>query len=187
MFAGFNFRSNNLQEEYPLLSTIDGQIGLFLFSDCENIVIDYRNNEIIINAPSLPTEGMPMRQFSDCYGFCTKVKINGVEQDAIIAPSMSTVYLRDENKSSKTYTDEEIIEYGKTGTPRTPSNKYKNITVQIGDVTVQCKGYLTSRRNGEMDGESAKRMVRKINILGYPVFAGHRIQLDFKNWVFRMD
>lgn len=177
----------NLQEEYPELNNVDGELNLSLFSLCNNIVIDYRNNEVIINAPPISEKGTPMHQFYDFYAVCTKVKINGVEQDAIIVPTLSAVYLRDENKSSKTYTDEEIIEYGKTGTPRSATNKYKNIVVQIGDVEVSCKGYLTSRRRLELQGAGAVRMVRKINFLGYPVFKGHRIQLDFKNWIFRMD
>ena len=184
MFPCYSMR----QEEYDDLKYIDGMIGTHLFWPlCDNVVIDYKNCEIVVNAPPLPTVGTYMKPFWYGDAFRMTVSINGVEQDAVIAPALSAVYLRDEINSSKAYSDREIIEYCKTGKARKPTDKYKNIVVQVDGVEKQCKGYFSSRKAGEVLYGNSPFIIRKTNLLGYPVFKGRRIQLDFKNWVFRMD
>ena len=174
------------QEYYD--SDEDGVIGLLFFANCDNIIIDYRNNEIVVNAPAISSEGSPMRVLEgSCSIILTKVMINGVEQDAVIAPTASSVYLRDDYKSKKYYSDQEILSYCYNGKSRNPTDKYKNVTVDIDGITVHCKGYFTSRAKGEMAGEFLNHMMRKVNFLGYPVFKGHRIQFDLKQGLFRMD
>lgn len=173
-------------QEYSSAS-LDGVLCTLFFSKCKNVIVDYRKNEIIVNGDAIVSNGSPMRLLKDTYLLSTKIKINGIEQDAIISPTLSAVYLRDDYKSSKKYSDEEILHFCYNGTPRYYNNKYKNIVLTVDDIDMQCKGYFTSRRRGEITGDFVENMVRKINIIGYPVFKGHRIQLDFKNGLFRMD
>ncbi len=175
----------NAQEHLPV--STDGILGLLFFNRCQNIVLDYINNEIIINAPPLKSEEIPLTLFQDLCSFAISVSINGVKQDAIIAPTVSAVYLRDDYKNSIKYSNDEILSFVKSGNCRKPTDKYKNITVKIFNSEVKCRGYFSSRREGEMISETPNLVMRKINFLGYPVFKGRRIQLDFKNWVFRMD
>lgn len=177
----------NAQEYYDEVKKIDGVLGLYFFFNCENIVIDYKSNCIVVNADAITGNEVPMRQFGDMAAVVVKVIINGVEQDSVVAPSFRAVYLRDMYNEKIDYSDKEIINYAKHGTPRKKTDKSKTVTVQIGDQEVSCKGYFYPRWKGDLSGEGNLAMVRKINFLGYPVFKGHRIQLDFKNWVFRMD
>ena len=148
---------------------IDGCLGLPWMEKYNNIVLDYVNSRIDYNQPPITDYDIPMN-----YGgvidksYCIPFIFNGKEMYGML-----------DTGSYYTY-----VNLGVIGEEKGESGVYIVHDFSIGNVHYEKMEIKSGDKVGCAEG--AEWVFAKNNVLGYPCFKDHVIQLDFKNNVFRI-
>ena len=146
----------------------DGYLGLDWLWKYNNVVLDYVNGRIDYNQKPISETSVPMRfdPWNKIY-YITFI-FNGQElEGALDTGSYSTK-----------------VNMGALGDEKTDNGVYLVRDFVIGDVHYDDMELKGMDETGGSEG--AKSFFSKNNVLGYPCFKDHVIQLDFKNNVFRI-
>ena len=153
----------------PKKQLIDGWLGLSWMKFYDDILIDYVNNRIRYNQPPISDYDIPM-----CWNdkaenkYTIPFTLNGKEMYGIIDTSSSLTWINTENLAGK----------------EDKNGLYTVNDFSIGDVSY--REMEVSSINVVFDAEDSEKESVQNNVLGYPCFKDHVIQLDFKNNVFRI-
>ena len=166
----------------------DGIIGLSFFDINSNITIDYIDKKIIIDGDLLPSSSVPMKRLETTQLYTVDAKINNVEQEALIDTGSIYFFLRPEYKSSKVYTEEDLLNLSNDKLPkyRAKKKKEQKVILEVGEVKESITGHFIEpeKYSHTKEGES---FALRINLLGNQFFINHKIQLDFENMEFRIE
>ena len=177
-------------KEYNRLddSDFDGMIGLCFFDSPTNVLIDYKNNMIVVNGNLLNAKPVPMNRLEVTGIYTIEIKINGISQDALIDTGSMLFFLRPEYKSDKRYKESELRNFLDENMPEYKNNGKTEIGVnlQIGSFKEKVTGHFFSSEKYGSTADGAA-FVKKINILGNQIYMNHKIQLDFENMEFRIE
>jgi hypothetical protein len=164
----------------------DAIVGVNFFGKCNNILIDYNNKVIEIDAAQLKVQACPMRKLNQLGLYVAEVVIDGITQPALIDTGAEYLFIREGFNKKIIYSDSDIINYTLHGKVKKSLPGFKLVQVQVGNINSKYRGYNTS--NMFISGtESGNAFGQKCSILGYEVFKGHRIQLDFEHNLFRIE
>ena len=143
---------------------LDGWLGQTWLTKYNNFVFDYVNNRIDYNQPPITDYDIPMNYNGHMKGqYCIPFTFNGKEMYGTIDTGsfgtfVSLGIIGEEKKEDGLYT---VHDFG-----------IGNVHYETMEIT---------------SGEDQTKWAFKVdNILGYPCFKDHVIQLDFKNNVFRI-
>ena len=164
---------------------VDGLLALSAFSSERNIVIDYINQEIILNSEPICEESVPMRKLEWLGGYVIPIQINGVVQEALVDTDSADVFVRDNFRSESVCTDEELLECFELKVPLT-AHWSDFVEVKIGSQATVLRVLKTTDSSIPFTSDVARALGMRINLLGYAAFKNARIQFDFENGVFRV-
>lgn len=164
---------------------VDGLIALSAFSSERNIVIDYINQEMILNGEPICEESVPMRKLEWLGGYVIPIQINGVVQEALVDTDSADVFVRDNFMSESVCTDEELMECFELKVPLT-AHWSDFVEVKIGSQATVVRVLKTTDSSIPFTSDVARALGTRINLLGYEAFKNTRIQFDFENGVFRV-
>ena len=164
---------------------VDGVLALFAFSNERNLIIDYVNQEIILNGEAICEECVPMRKLKWHCGYVIPIQINGVQQEALIDIDATDVFVRDNYLSESVCTDDELLECTKLKVPLT-AYWTDSVEVKIGSQTAVHRVFKTTDSTIPFVSDIMRAFGTKMNMLGYAAFKNAKIQFDFENSVFRV-
>ena len=142
----------------------DGFLGLTYLEQFRNVVFDYVNKTISFNEEPICDNSLPM--YKRDYVWFTTFECNGVKSNAMVDTGCFSVFINKPNVKA-TVGDDEII------------------NVRLGNV--ECNGISILQNKTLVTNENAKNgMYKNENIIGYPCFKDHVIQLDFEHNTFRI-
>ena len=165
--------------------SVDGVLALSAFSSERNLIIDYVNQEIILNGETICEEYVPMRKVEWLCGYVIPIQINGVSQEALVDIDSTEVFVRDNYLSESVCTDDELLE---CFTLEVPLTDYwtDSVEVKIGSQTAVHRVFKTTDSSIPFASNVARALGSRINLLGYAAFKNAKIQFDFENGVFRV-
>ncbi len=167
---------------------VDGLLNISFFGEHDNIIIDYVHKTIEFDGEQITGKAEPLRKIVDDGDvlYVTKLSINGIRQEAIIG-TIDFFVLRDCYDEDLEYSDDEIVAFAKFG-PELPDMPYKKkVRYELCGTKGRVVGYKSTDSQCSAFSAAKIRLHSMVNFIGYPIFKGHRIQLDFKNDLFRMD
>ena len=143
----------------------DGLLGLTWMESYNNIVLDYVNHRIDYNQPPITDLDIPMTKDIYKWQYSIPFMLNGREVYGMI----------DTGNYGLT------LSLGVIGFEKNENGLYVVHDMSIGDVH-----YENMEADDPDDGVKVANFFNTTNVLGYPCFKGHVIQLDFKNNIFRI-
>lgn len=155
---------NGILSAGKLRNPYDGFLGLTYLEQYKNVVFDYKNNVILFNQDPICDNELPM--YKNNFGWYTIFECNGIESNALIDTGCFSVFINKQNVKNTIKEDLLInVKLGKT--------EINNITLRYNE------NFITN--------ENARNTIFKNeNVIGYPCFKDHVIQLDFENNIFRI-
>lgn len=188
VFNNVAFKFNSIQKQpYNNGDTIDGIIGLNIFGEIDNIVIDYKKKQIEINVPCTLKNAVKMYQFEGLNLFYVFIRINGIEQQALIDTGARYISIREDYKTNIIYSVDEIVDFLRSDYHvKVEKNTDMVLSFELGNY--KYSGSVFKYTAEEFDCQiETRRFLRMINSLGFPFFSDKRIQLDFVNNLFCID
>ena len=167
----------------------DGIVNLKALNIDKNIIIDYVNNQIIIDGEFIEGSVLPMKKLEIADIYYIDIKINGIKQPAAIDTGSLFLMLRPEYKSSKYYKENEIFNMSEESLNSMfmKEDKEKSVRLKIGDFSEKVTGhFFTLEKYKIQTGAGTKAVIAAYNILGNDIFKNHIIQMDFENMEFRI-
>src|SRR5574344_1769903 len=157
---------------------VDGIVGINFFNSFDNVLIDYKNNVIEIDAVLLDAEPLPMRKLQGLDLYVTEVKLDGYEQTALIDTGAEYLFIRSDYKNKKNISDSEITDcvLNKKNSRRKLNFGSKKVLLSVGNIDISFNGYSTANMFMNCSKE-AIALGQVCNILGYEVFKNRRLQL----------
>lgn len=147
-------------------SPYDGFLGLAYLEQYKNVVFDYQNNTITFNQEPICDNELPLYKNQTQNMWYTTFECNGVSSNVLVDTGCFSVFVNKANVKS-TVGEDEII------------------NVRLGNVEIN--GISIAANKTLITNEDAKNGIYKNeNILGYPCFKDHVIQLDFEHNKFRI-
>ena len=144
----------------------DGFLGLAYLEKYRNVVFDYINKSISCNEAPICDNSIPMYKVMPDNRWYTTIECNGVKTNALIDTGCFSVFINKKNAKA-TIDSSEII------------------NIKLGNVA--CNNICISENKNLITNEQARNTIYKNeNIIGYPCFKDHVIQLDFEHNVFRI-
>ena len=169
---------------------LDGIVGVHIFSNAKNIVIDYRRLIIEIDAPLISNKSIPMEMNEALRMYTIPITINGSRDSALVDTGAEMLVLRNNyGRDPVNMPMGDIADYLMNGqrVKRTFPRAISISELRVGDISYsEIKGYYTSNMLVNAS-EFGKRMGYMYNFVGYPVFKDRRIQLDFEKMKFMID
>lgn len=142
----------------------DGFIGLTYLEKYKNVVFDYKQKVILFNQEPICDNALPMYKRDNLW--FTTFKYNNIESNGIIDTGCFSVFINKSN-AKNVITENKLIDI------ELGNIKINNISLKNNDTLIT--------------NEHARNTIYKYeNIIGYPCFKDHVIQLDFENNVFRI-
>lgn len=143
----------------------DGFLGLPFLEQYKNVVFDYKTNRIYFNREPVCGNSISMRKVG-LYWFTT-IECNGVKTNAVIDTGCFNVFINKPNAKAAVGQDEIV-------------------NIKIGHI--ECNGISLKPNSTIITNKIAENgLFKNENVIGYPCFKDHIIQLDFENGVFRME
>jgi hypothetical protein len=142
----------------------DGFIGLTYLEQYKNVVFDYKNKVIHFNQEPICDNELPMHKKNNLW--FTIIECNGVESNALIDTGCFSVFINKQNVKN-TINDDQLI-------------NIKLGSTVINNISLKYNNTLVTNKNAR------NTIYKNENIIGYPCFKDHVIQLDFENNVFRI-
>jgi hypothetical protein len=166
---------------------LDGMINLAFFCDADNIIIDYKHKLLIINSKKKLKYSVPMQKYEVLCLYGIDISIDGIQQQALIDTGASCFFLREQYEStSRINEDDLLVLLEQNEIFDDNEEQIKNVKLQIGKYKTKITAIYPNINNYDAT-DSAKQIIRKINLLGYEVFKNHKIQFDFDNMEFRIE
>ena len=163
---GFLMDSNYIFSAVLKNSPYDGFLGLAYLEQYKNVVFDYQNNTITFNQEPICDNELPLYKNQNQNMWYTTFECNGVSSNALVDTGCFSVFVNKANVKA-TVGEDEII------------------NVRLGNVEIN--GFSIAANKTLITNEDAKNGIYKNeNILGYPCFKDHVIQLDFEHNKFRI-
>ena len=148
---------------------VDGCLGLPWMEKYNNIVLDYVNNRIDYNQPPITDYDIPMNYGGVIdKGYCIPFTFNGKEMYGMIDTGCFGIF----------------VNLGIIGEEKGDGGVYIVHDFSIGNLHYE--SVKIEDGNSGTSAEGAEWVFAKNNVLGYPCFKDHVIQMDFKNNVFRI-
>lgn len=191
LFENTTFTYNpNRDSNSPNSPGIDGLVGLEFFKSCKNLVMDYRKNIIEVDGERIEEKGIPMVKhdvITNLYEI--DFYINDKPCKGFIDTGLSTMIIgNDYGKAVLNWKNEEIVDFINNGEAiREESADICLSTITIGRCTYKniIAHYGTDKNINT--SPRALRMFTLYNFIGYPLFKGRRIQMDFEQGEFLID
>ena len=154
---------NTTGEKY---NYFDGFLGEDYLMKFKNVVFDYTKCKFYVNQEPICEKTVPMYKHDEADIFLMDIEVNGEKTKAIIDTGCKFIFLG-------------ILENQKV-----KNNEINYVDIKIGDVKFN---HIEIGTTDELiTNEKAFEIMESYNIIGYPCFKDHVIQLDFEHNKFRI-
>lgn len=142
-------------------SPYDGFLGLTWLEQYKNVVFDYQKKTLSFNQEPICDNELPLYKNQQLNLWFTTFECNGVSSNALVDTGCFSVFINKPNVKSSVGTDEII--------------NVKLGNVEIRDISIAANKTLITNE------EAKNGLYKNENIIGYPCFKDHVIQLDFEH------
>ena len=179
--AGMEFAAQKFRYE-PVTpfkgQTIDGMVGLEFFGECRTLTVDYVNHLIVLDAPPLQGEALPMTRSQFHTLYTIPIAIDGVAQTAIVDSGAS--HFMKANKKALAMSEEEkwdFMQNGKNVVKWTMG--WKTVEVTYGGTTEKVKA-IAATNMFVRASDMTRRGAYVYNFFGWPLMKDRAVQFDFE-------
>lgn len=144
----------------------DGFLGEDYLTQFKNVVFDYTQNKFYVDQNPICDKSLPMHKHDEWNLFFIDIEVNGEKTSGMIDTGSKIVFLSNvKNQNFRT-------------------NEFNYVDLRIGDINYE---NLEIGYGGEIiTNKRAFEIMETYNIIGYPCFKDHVIQLDFEHNKFRI-
>ena len=181
-FAGISIDSRTVSYE-PVTSfkdqTIDGMVGLEFFGECRTVTIDYANHLIVLDAPPIQGESLPLSRSEFHTLYTIPVTIDGVPQTAIV--DTGAEWFMKAGKKALSMSEEEKWDFVLNGRNVVKwTMGWKTVELGYGSTTEKVRSIAATNMFTRASA-MATRMATVYNLFGWSVMKERAVQFDFEN------
>lgn len=159
--------------------TIDGMVGLEFFGECRTITIDYVNHVIVLDAPPIRGESLPMSRSEFHTLYTIPVTIDGVPQTAIV--DTGAEWFMKAGRKALSMSEEEKRDFVLNGRNVVKwTVGWKTVELGYGSTTEKVRTIAATNMFARSSGMTT-RAASVYNLFGWSVMKERAVQFDFEN------
>lgn len=159
--------------------TIDGMVGLEFFGECRTVTIDYANHLIVLDAPPIQGESLPLSRSEFHTLYTIPITIDGVPQTAIV--DTGAEWFMKAGKKALSMSEEEKWDFVLNGRNVVKwTMGWKTVELGYGSTTEKVRSIAATNMFARASA-MATRMATVYNLFGWSVMKERAVQFDFEN------
>lgn len=159
--------------------TIDGMVGLEFFGECRTVTIDYVNHVIVLDAPPIRGESLPMSRSEFLTLYTIPVTIDGVPQTAIV--DTGAEWFMKAGRKALSMSEEEKWDFVLNGRNVVKwTVGWKTVELGYGSTTEKVRTIAATNMFARSSGMTTW-VASVYNLFGWSVMKDRAVQFDFEN------